>query len=437
MPMNQGFKSALFPMIPDLENRFASQMIEDEVDELQMALSPGFHVYDEFGIRTTIKRMQESLFGCHPGNNFFAVKACPNLFILKLMLECGFGLDCSSLTELYRARLVGAGPGQVMFTSNNTDPRVYQYALDMGCILNLDDIGYLDKLPSVPEIICFRYNPGDRRSAGSSPIIGTPVNQKYGLRHDQIVDAFRRARSMGIEKFGLHAMYASNCLDADVLAGNARMLLEVVELVQESLPGIRFDFINIGGGFGVNYNPEHQALDTTLVSDLINKELDVFKDRHGYVPLLYTEAGRYVTGPNGVLVGRVINIMDKYKKFVGVSFCDAADILRAGIYPAHHEVSILDSSGREKLNGPMAQVSIVGPLCENIHMVSDRRLPVINEGDYVVVHDTGAHGIAMGMNYNGFGKSQELLLQPDGSVIRISRAETIGDLLVRELELFT
>lgn len=435
MPMSQEFKQRLFPLIPEIMQDFRPLMVGDGNLGFSLqpkwAQSPGFHIYDELGIRQTIALMQQLFFTAHPGNNFFAVKACPNIEILKIMLDMGFGLDCASPTELYRAQLAGAPPDRIMYTSNNTNPAFYGYALDVGGILNLDDITFLNKLPRIPERICFRYNPGDSRTEGSDSIIGNPPNQKYGLRRDQIVEAYRQARDKGAKIFGLHTMYASNRLDAKILAGNAKMQLEVVEEVQDKL-GIQFEFINIGGGLGIPYKKGDLPLDIYLMSEMINEILDDFKNRRGYLPKLYIESGRFVTGPNGVLVSRAINIMPKYKKFVGIDICDAADILRAPMYPTHHEVSILTLQGSERLDDHKEVVSIVGPLCENMHMVSDRELPVIDEGDYVVIHDTGAHGIAMGMTYNGWTPSQELLLRMNNAVARISRAGTIADSLARE-----
>lgn len=436
MPMSKRFKRRVFPLVRRIWGDFSPKLFGRDICDLSAALSPAFHIYDELGIRETIALMKRLFFKEHPGTNFFAVKACPNIQILKIILDMGFGLDCASPTELIRAKMAGATAEKIMFTSNNTNPAFYPFVLEMGCILNLDDITFLENVSQIPKQICFRYNPGDRRTEGSNPIIGNPINQKYGLRHDQIVEAFRRARNMGAERFGLHTMYASNCRDPNILAGNARMQLQVVEEVQAEL-GIEFDFINIGGGLGINYKPEDPPLDIHLMAGLINEELDNFRTRVGYLPLLYIESGRYVTGPHGILVTKAMNVMQKYKKFIGIDACDAADILRAALYPAYHEISVLAPDGLEKCapgdGGEI--VSIVGPLCENMHMVSDRNLPKIMEGDFIVVHDTGAHGIAMKMNYNGWGCSQELLLKPDGSVVRISRAETIGDLLMREIDL--
>lgn len=432
MPMSQRFKERLFPLIPRIAHDFHPITVGDNNHPIpSWALSPGFHIYDEQGIRETIALMQKLFFTTHPGTNFFAVKACPNVEILKIILDAGFGLDCASPTELYRAQLAGALPHQIMYTSNNTHPDHYEYAMSVAGILNLDDISFIDKLPRVPERICFRYNPGDRRTEGSNSIIGNPVNQKYGLRYDQIIEAYKKALDKGAKIFGIHTMYASNCRDAKILAGNAKMQLEMVAKIQDMLP-IQLEFINIGGGLGVNYNPEDAPLDIIEMSERVNDLLDDFKARRGYLPKLYSESGRYVTGPNGVLVTQVINKMDKYKKFIGVDICDAADIFRTGIYSAYHEVSIISPDGVEKLLGQKEIVSIVGPLCENMHMISDRDLPIINEKDFVVVHDDGAHGIAMASRYNGWGESQQLLLRPDKSVVRISNAVTIADLLANE-----
>jgi diaminopimelate decarboxylase len=437
--MSESFKSRLFPQIESIRKSFRPILVGDYPPYYpeRQALSGGFHIYDEIGIEETIAKMKKLFFSKRPGTNFFAVKACPNIQILKLVLRNGFGLDCASPTEIIRAELAGARPDQIMYSSNNTHQNFLRFASHKVGILNLDDITLIDKVRKMPELICFRYNPGESRQEGTNQIIGTPVNQKYGLRYDQIVPAFRLAIERGAKRFGLHTMYASNSLDPQVLAGNAKMQLEIVELVQSKL-GIRFDFINIGGGLGIPYRPEQSELDIETMATLIDQEMNAFRERNGYLPELYLESGRYVTGPHGVLVGQVINVMEKHKKFIGVDFCDAADILRAPFYPAYHEVSIVGPDGREKEDNPeygpkLEQVSIVGPLCENMHLVSDRLLPKINEGDSVVVHDTGAHGIAMSMKYNGWGASQELLLGKDGQVRRISRAETIGDLLAREI----
>lgn len=434
MPMSDDFKKRAFPILPKILEDFRPKLYGKDGTGLDRALSPGFHLYDEKGIRDRIALMKKLFFTEHPGMEFFAVKANSNNELLKIIKDEGFGLDCSSPTELERAKMLGFAPDKIMYSSNNTNPDFYEPIMDSGCILNLDDINYIDKLPYMPERICFRYNPGPKKTEGANELVGNPVNQKYGVRYDNIVEAYKKAKDKGAKIFGIHTMFATNCLDAHALGDIARMQLEVVEELQGQI-GIKFEFVNIGGGIGIEYQYGQEPLDIELVARMTNDAFSDFKTKHGYAPLLYMELGRWIAGPFGILIGQVINKMNKYKNFVGVDFCDAADILRAGIYPMYHEISVLTPEGKEKSIEDKKTVSIVGPLCENMHMVSDRVLPKIEEGDIIVVHDTGAHGIAMKMNYNGWTSSQELMLHPDNSVSRISRAETMGDLLVKELDM--
>jgi diaminopimelate decarboxylase len=433
MPMSEKLKSILFPIIPRILNDFQPPMVGDRNYEPEdWALSPGAHIYYIPGVRETIRRMQKLLYGEFSGNNFFAVKSNPTFSNLAEITKLGFGLDCASPTELFRAIRLGIKPGKVMFTSNNTTPWAFNYALEYGCMLNLDDDSFIEKLPKMPRLICFRYNPGKRRSAGANKIIGKPHNQKYGVPHERIVDAYRRARSRGAKHFGLHTMYASNNRDWKTHVDTVKMLLEVVELVQSEL-GIGFDFINMGGGLGIPYRPEHQAVDLEKMAAGINELLHAFRKKHGYAPKFFTESGRYVLSGNGVLAGPIVNVMKKYRKFIGVGFCDAADIMRAPMYPAYHEISILDPSGKEKTEGRRWRYDVVGPLCENLRLAKYRLLPEAQEGDIAVVHDTYAHGIVMGMTYNGWGKSQQLMMDDDRIVERIAGADTIGDLTRKEI----
>jgi diaminopimelate decarboxylase len=413
--MSEAFKDRLLPLLPSILREFGSAA----------------HIYDELGIRNTIVEMKRRFFTRRKGKNFFAVKACPNISILKIMLDMGFGLDCASPTELMRARTAGAKPEEIMFTSNNTSIETFREALgNGGCILNLDDITFIKKLPYMPKRICFRYNPGELRTGGSNSIIGNPPDQKYGLRNDQIVDAYARARDLGAEIFGIHTMYCSNQCDYRNLVDTAKMQLHVIEGVQAELD-IRFEFVNMGGGLGIPYRFDQPTLDIQAMADGIHEAFDEFEERNGYCPDFYTESGRYVTGPHGVIAGKCINRMSKYKEYVGVDFCDAADILRADIYPtSFHGILVLGKENERERE----LVDVVGPLCENFKLGKDRSLPKITEGDILVIEDTGAHGIAMGSNYNGWGKSQELLFRPDNSVVRIARAQTTKDLLRTELE---
>ncbi|MFA6107057.1 MAG: diaminopimelate decarboxylase [Patescibacteria group bacterium] len=436
MPIPQDFKQRAFPLLPKILKDFRPKNLYGKNSAgLDAALSPGFHLYDEKGIRERLKLMKKLFFTEHPGMEFFAVKANPNNALLKIIKDEGFGLDCSSPTEIVRATMLGFPPEKIMCTGNNTNPEFYEAIMDIGCILNLDDISYIDKLPYMPERICFRYNPGSRRSEGSNEFVGNPASQKYGVRHDNIIEAYRKAKDKGAKIFGIHTMYATNCLDEEALGENSKMQLEIAEEIQNAL-NIKFEFINIGGGIGIEYRHDQKPLDAVRVAEITNNAFFRFKEKHGYAPLLYLEYGRWITGPFGILAGRAVNRMNKYKNFMGVDFCDWADIARMVIYPAYHEVSVLTPEGKEKFTADGSEVaSLVGPLCENRSMVSDRVLPKIEEGDIIVVHDTGAHGLAMKMNYNGWTASQELLLHSDNSVTRISRAETIGDLLKTELDM--
>ncbi|MCK4540521.1 diaminopimelate decarboxylase [Candidatus Parcubacteria bacterium] len=432
MPMSDDFKKRLFPVIGDILDEFRPELpsyqgiINNTIAD--SALSPAAHILDETGIRDTIAEMKKLLFSDYKGKNFFAVKANPNLWILKLMLEMGFGLDCSSPTELVRALKVGAKPMDIMLTSNNTSPELLELALLVGCILNLDDISFLEKISMIPELICFRYNPGNLRTAGSNKIIGNPPEQKYGVRDDQIIEAYKRAIDLGAKKFGIHVMYCSNQRDYENLVETAKMQLNVVRREQDKL-GIQFEFINIGGGLGIPYHYDQPPLSIKLMAQSINETLYDFEKENGYVPNFFTESGRYVTGPHGVLAGKCINVMEKYKKFIGVDFCDAADILRAVIYEdSHHEIKVV---GKEQM---VEVVDIVGPLCENFKLAENRLMPAIVEGDILVVQDTGAHCKAMTSNYNGWGASQVLAFHPDNSVTRVERAQTIEDLIRTDME---
>jgi diaminopimelate decarboxylase len=435
--MTEDFKRRLFPILPRILDDFKPDLVGSPIPAPMWALSPGAVILDELGIRGTIEEMKRHLL-IRPGdNNFFAVKCNPNIHLLRLILETGFGLDCASPTELYLALAAGAPADRIMYTANNLSAPYLDYALRVGCIINLDDITALDLLETVleegllemPKLICFRYNPGKRRiDGGANFIIGEPEDQKYGLTYEQIFPAYKRAKQMGAQEFGIHTMYASNCLDHAVLAGNVKMQLEMVNELQDTI-GSPFTFINAGGGIGVNYRPHESPVDLAKMGEIVNDAMAEFRTRRGYLPHLWFESGRYVAAPHGVLAGRVINVLSKYKMFVGVDFCDAADLHRANIYQsAWHRVSLLNADGQPR-SGHEHVVDIVGPLCENVRLAQDRQLPAPQKGDLIVVEDAGGHGQAMKMNYNGWGASQALMLHPDNSVSRIGRAETIADLL--------
>ncbi len=405
MPMSNDFKSRLQPVVEEIAAHYGTP----------------FHIYDEIGIRQTGENLKASFAGIEGFQEYYAVKSLPNRRILELMLDMGFGFDCSSIPELILCREVGASGDQIMFTSNNTTEEEFRFAAqDGGCILNLDDITLLDKVPQLPELVCFRYNPGPRRTG--NVIIGNPVEAKYGVTHDQVIEAYSRAREKGATRFGLHTMVASNELDYSYMVETARMLLEITALVEKEL-GIRFEFVNIGGGFGIPYRPEQAPLDLKAMAQEITAQFDQFKTTHGYVPKMVMESGRFMTGPHGALITRAINHKQTYRNYVGVDSCMSA-LMRPALYEAYHHIDVI---GKDEQ--PHDQVyDVVGSLCENNDKFAvQRELPKIEEGDLLMIHDTGAHGHAMGFQYNGRLRPKELLLCADGSVELIRRAENNED----------
>lgn len=404
MPIRKGFAERLYPVLPDIVNEFHTP----------------FHIYDEAGIVTNGERLK-SAFEFFPGfKEYFAVKACPNPAILEIMMNLGFGFDCSSIPELMMCRSVGAKGEQIMFTSNNTSIEEFEAAAaDGGCILNLDDITMIEKVPVFPELICFRYNPGSERTGNS--IIGNPDEAKYGVRDDQIIEAYRLAKEKGATRFGMHTMICSNQLDYTYIVETVQMILDVVEKVSTEL-GITFEFVNIGGGIGIPYLPEQPPFDITALADASKKIFQSFEKNFSYAPKLFMECGRFITGPFGVLVTSVINRMSKYREYVGLDAC-MSSLMRPAIYDAYHHISVLNGEDRET-----EIVDVVGSLCENNDkFAKQRKLPKIIEGDILIIQDAGAHGHAMGFNYNGRFRSQELLFRADGVVELIRRAGTTED----------
>ena len=405
MPMSSGFRQRLEPLLPALAQHFGTP----------------FHIYDEVGIRETGALLKQAFAGVPGFREYYAVKALPNPAILRIMQDLGFGYDCSSVAELQLSRQAGGRGEDIMFTSNNTTPDEFEAALaDGGCILNLDDISLIDKVPRMPELVCFRYNPGPARSG--NVIIGTPEEAKYGVAHEQLAGAFRKAQQRGARRFGLHTMLASNVRNADYMVQTVQMLLDLIAQLGQQL-SIRFEFINIGGGLGIPYRPEDGAFDVKKLGQATATLLDEFKPRHGYQPKVYMESGRYVTGPHGVLVTQVINHKAIYRNYVGVDACMSA-LMRPGMYGAYHHIDVL---GKTPGAGDPV-VDVVGSLCENNDKFAvQRALPATQDGDLLLIQDTGAHGHAMGFNYNGRLRPQELLLREGGQVELIRRAETLQD----------
>jgi diaminopimelate decarboxylase len=402
-----------------ISKEFAGRL-ESSLERIVEHYGTPFHLYDEAGIRETGATLIEAFSGIEGFREYFAVKALPNPSIMKIMQEMGFGFDCSSVAELHLSRGIGATGDDIMFTSNNTSHDEFEVAAaDGGCILNLDDISLIDKVPEMPELICFRYNPGERRTGNS--IIGNPVEAKYGVAHDQLLDAYRRAKVRGAKRFGLHTMLASNERDYSYMVETSRALLERVEWLSSQLD-ITFEFINIGGGLGIPYRPGEEPLDIRAMGQAITRLFDTFKEHNGYAPKLFVESGRYMSGPHGVLVTTAINRKEIYRTYIGVDSCMSA-LMRPGMYGAYHHIDVLGKSGEEEV------VDVAGSLCENNDKFAvQRALPKIKDGDILYIHDTGAHGHAMGFNYNGKVRPKELLLRSDGSVELIRREETLEDL---------
>jgi diaminopimelate decarboxylase len=407
MPMSNDYRQRLFPILEQIADQFGTP----------------FHIYDEVGIRQTGARLKKAMSRMDGFKEYFAVKALPNPRILRIMRDMDFGFDCSSVAELLMARQLGASGDELMFTSNNTDATEFAVsARDGGCILNLDDISLVPKVPEMPELICFRYNPGPRRTGNS--IIGNPAEAKYGVAHHQLLDAYRTARDRGAERFGLHTMLASNELNFTYMVQTVEMLLEIAHWVSSEL-NIRFEFINMGGGLGIPYKPDSAPFDLSAMSTGVEALFAAFRSQYGYAPRLFMESGRYMTGPHGALVVKAINRKEIYRTYIGVDACMSA-LMRPAMYGAYHHIDVLGKTLHD--DAEAAVVDVVGSLCENNDKFAvQRALPPVDEGDLLVIHDTGAHGHAMGFNYNGKLRPQELLLRADGGVELIRRAETVDD----------
>lgn len=396
-----------------------------ELQTLTEKYETPFYLYDEKAIRENIRRFTKA-FSIFPGfKEHFAVKACPNPYILKILRSEGCGADCSSLPELILAENAGIKEEDVMFTSNETPAKEYIYANLKGNIINLDDITHIPFLEKtlgfLPEILSFRYNPGPLKEGNA--IIGKPEEAKYGLTEEQIFEAYKICKEKGVKRFGLHTMVASNELNPDYFVETATLLFNLAAKVKEKV-GITFEFVNLGGGLGIPYKPGDKAVDYDYIARGIKDAYDAIVVPAGLDPLkIYWECGRPITGPYGWLVTRAIHEKHIYRDYIGVD-ASMADLMRPGMYGAYHEVTV---SGKE--NAPKNKVyDVVGSLCENCDKFAVQRpLPEIQIGDLLIIHDAGAHGRAMGFNYNAKLRCGELLLRQDGSVVEIRRRETIDD----------
>ena len=396
-----------------------------------------FYLYDERGIIENVRRIKAA-FSALPGyKEYFAVKALPNPAVLKILAAEGFGADCSSYTELLLAEIAGIRGEDIMFTSNETPASEYHKAHKLGAVINLDDfshIAFLEKIfqPGLPELVSLRYNPGHLKEGNA--IIGKPEEAKYGLTREQIVRGFSLLKEKKIQRFALHTMVASNELSIPYHIETARMLFELaVEILEKT--GIRLEFVNLGGGLGIPYLPEQEAVDYHVLASGIHKAYSEIIEPAGLSPLgIRTEWARAVTGPYGWLVARAIHSKAIYRNYIGLDAC-MADLMRPALYGAYHHISI---PGKE--NEPLTEMyDVVGSLCENNDKFAiQRKLPKIKtaaesssvdaaSGDFVVIHDAGAHGRAMSFNYNGKLRCGELLLRQDGSIVQIRRPETAED----------
>jgi diaminopimelate decarboxylase len=399
---------------------------KEDLERISAEYATPFHIYDKDAIEKNGRALMDA-FSWVPGGfkNFYAVKALPNPYILKMLKALGMGADCSSLPELVLAEKAGLKGEEIMFTSNDTPMEEYEKALELGAIINLDDITHLDYLhegPGLPQLICFRYNPGPLKEGNA--LIGSPEEAKYGFTREQLKEGYRKAASYGVKRFGLHTMVASNELKSSYFVETAILLLDLVREISEET-GISFEFINLGGGVGIPYKPEDSPVDIDFVSKGIEKAYKEILEgtvNEGSLRVLM-ECGRVITGPYGYLVTRAIHKKDTYKHYIGVDAC-MTDLMRPGMYGAYHHITI---PGKED-NAADHKYDVAGSLCENNDKFAiDRDLPLIENGDYIVIHDTGAHGHAMGFNYNGKLRHAELLLNEDKSVRLIRRAETIED----------
>jgi diaminopimelate decarboxylase len=384
-----------------------------------------FCLYDERGIRQNARRLKAAFGWCDGFKEYFAVKATPNPYIVKIAKEEGFGADCSSLPELLLAERVGIMGENIMFTSNDTPFKEFQQAKTLGAIINLDDLTHVrfveECAGGLPELICFRYNPGPLREGNA--IIGKPEEAKYGLTRPQLFEAYASARKKGCKRFGLHTMVASNELNLEFFVETARMLFDLAIELAEKL-GVRLEFVNLGGGIGIPYRPEQKAIDLEALGQGVKALYDEHIRPAGLHPLrVYMENGRCITGPYGFLVTRAIHEKHTYKEYIGVDAC-MANLMRPGMYGAYHHITVL---GKEHAPAN-TMVDVVGSLCENNDKFAiDRMLPKVEIGDILVIHDSGAHGHSMGFQYNGKLRCAELLLREDGKVQQIRRAETVDD----------
>lgn len=398
----------------------------EKLEEIAKEYPTPFHLYDEKGIRENARALKEA-FSWNPGfKEYFAVKATPNPFILKLLQDMGCGTDCSSETELMLSKACGFTGHDIMFSSNDTPPEEFKMADELGAIINLDDFTHIacveKMLDTFPETMCCRFNPGGLFRV-SNDIMDNPGDSKYGMTEEQLTEAFRILKEKGVKHFGIHAFLASNTVTNEYYPLLAKILFELAVRVKNAT-GVHIAFINLSGGIGIPYRPDQEPNDIRVIGDGVRKVYEEVLVPAGMGDVaIFTELGRFMLGPYGALVTRAIHEKHTYKEYIGVDAC-AVNLMRPAMYSAYHHITVM---GKE--NAPCShKYDVTGSLCENNDKFAvDRMLPEIQMGDLLFIHDTGAHGFSMGYNYNGKLKSAELLLQEDGSVRMIRRAETPKD----------
>ncbi len=399
---------------------------KEKLEEIRKTIPTPFHLYDEKGIRENAKALKEAFAWNEGYREYYAVKACPNPFLIQILQEYGCGCDCSSKTELMLSKAIGCRNEDIMFSSNDTPAEDYLYAQEIGATINLDDITHIEFLEKtlgyIPKRISCRYNPGGLFKI-SNDIMDNPGDAKYGMTTEQIFEAFRILKAKGVEEFGVHAFLASNTVTNDYYPMLAKVLFEVaVKLEKET--GADIKFINLSGGIGIPYRPDQEPNDIRVIGEGVRKVYEEVLVPAGMGDVaIYTELGRFMTGPYGCLVTEVIHEKHTHKEYIGCDAC-AVNLMRPAMYGAYHHITVM---GKEE--EPCDHMyDVTGSLCENNDKFAiDRMLPKVDVGDLLVIHDTGAHGFSMGYNYNGKLKSAEVLLKEDGSFELIRRAETPKD----------
>ena len=398
----------------------------EQLREIERTYPTPFYLYDEKGIRENAARLKQAFSWNRGYKEYFAVKATPNPFLLNILKDMGCGTDCSSMTELMMSRACGFSGSDIMFSSNDTPPEEFAYAEKLGAIINLDDITHIqcleETLGHIPETISCRFNPGGLFKI-SNDIMDNPGDSKYGMTAEQIGQAFKILKEKGAKHFGIHAFLASNTVTNEYYPMLAKILFELAVKLKEET-GVHIAFINLSGGIGIPYRPDQEPNDILIIGDGVRRVYEEILVPAGMEDVaLCTELGRFMMGPYGALVTKAIHEKHTYKEYVGVDAC-AVNLMRPAMYGAYHHITVM---GRE--DEPCTRMcDVVGSLCENNDKFAiDRMLPEIRKGDLLFIHDAGAHGFAMGYNYNGKLKSAELLLKEDGTVEMIRRAETPED----------